>query len=173
MVVGPPTTPGLDGNGRPPGRNGGRGTMPPRRNGWAAPGRPAPPASDRIIWRYIPGAYVRAARVTAARATATGLTPGRGRARAALRAADAARPTTRRAPSYSACTCGIASSSSSKRPLAIEPSLLPIAVPIPGATIDPRAPPTTGRAFLATPLRTPPRARPTGDLTNDPTLWPT
>src|SRR5215468_1863524 len=61
------------------------------------------------------------------------------------------------------------SSSTSNSPLAIEPSLLPSAVPIPGATIDPRAPPTTGSALLATFFKIPPSARPTGDLMRPPT----
>ena len=48
----------------------------------------------------------------------------------------------------------------------MEPSLLPMAVPTPGATKEPMAPPTMGRAVLATDFSAPPRALPMGDLMN-------
>src|SRR5262249_54665341 len=56
------------------------------------------------------------------------------------------------------------SSSTSNSPLAIQPSLLPSAVPIPRATTDPRAPPTTGSALLAPLFNIPPSASTTGGL---------
>ena len=40
----------------------------------------------------------------------------------------------------------------------MEPSLEPSAVPTPGATNEPSAPPTNGSAFLATFFRMPPNA---------------
>ena len=47
------------------------------------------------------------------------------------------------------------------------PSLPPIAVPRPGATNEPSAEPTIGRAVLATLRRTPPTALPTLDFMNE------